>query len=82
MRAHAVYERDRDYIVAPSENPMTGRTEPSIVIVDTFTGRPMIGRQWSDGLHQAIECKEQVPIKEETQTVATITIQNYFKMFK
>jgi preprotein translocase subunit SecA len=52
------------------------------VIVDTNTGRPMIGRQWSDGLHQAIECKEKVPIKQETQTVATITIQNFFKMYK
>jgi len=52
------------------------------VIVDTFTGRPMVGRQWSDGLHQAIECKESVPIKQETQTVATITIQNFFKMYK
>jgi preprotein translocase subunit SecA len=82
LRAHTVYELDRDYIVAPSENPHTGRSEPSIVIVDTNTGRPMVGRQWSDGLHQAIECKERVPIKEETQTVATVTIQNFFKMYK
>ncbi len=82
IRAHSVYERDRDYIVAPTENPATGRMEPSIVIVDTFTGRPMIGRQWSDGLHQACETKEGVPIRAETQTVATVTIQNFFKMYK
>jgi len=82
IRAYAVYERDRDYVVMDVPDRMTGKTEPSIVIVDTFTGRPMIGRQWSDGLHQAIECKEQVPIKQETQTVATITIQNFYKMYK
>src|SRR5262249_37613088 len=56
--------------------------EPSVIIVDVFTGRPMVGRQWSDGLHQAIEAKEKVPIKQETQTVATVTIQNFFKMYK
>ncbi|MGQ0627906.1 MAG: preprotein translocase subunit SecA, partial [Phycisphaerales bacterium] len=82
LRAHVVYARDRDYIVGPAENPHTGRTEPSIIIVDVNTGRPMMGRQWSDGLHQACECKEGVPIKQETQTVATITIQNFFKMYK
>jgi preprotein translocase subunit SecA len=82
LRAHVVYQRDRDYIVMPAEDPMTGRTEPSVVIVDVFTGRPMIGRQWSDGLHQACEVKEGVPVKQETQTVATITIQNFFKMYK
>ncbi|MBX3368422.1 MAG: preprotein translocase subunit SecA [Phycisphaeraceae bacterium] len=82
LRAHAVYYRDRDYIVMDVQNAQTGRPEPSIVIVDVNTGRPMIGRQWSDGLHQAIECKEKVPIKQETQTVATITIQNFFKMYK
>ncbi len=82
LRAHAVYLRDKDYVIMDVPDRMTGRTEPSIVIVDTFTGRPMIGRQWSDGLHQAIEAKEKVPIKQETQTVATITIQNFFKMYK
>jgi preprotein translocase subunit SecA len=82
VRAHTVYQNERDYIVMDSQNPRTGQVEPSIVIVDVNTGRPMVGRQWSDGLHQAIECKEGVPIKEETQTVATITIQNYFKMYK
>ncbi len=82
LRAHAVYQKDRDYVIMNMPNQMTGRQEPTIVIVDTFTGRPMVGRQWSDGLHQAIECKERVPIKQETQTVATITIQNFFKMYK
>jgi preprotein translocase subunit SecA len=82
LRAHVVYQVDRDYVIMPVDDPQTGRKESGIVIVDTFTGRPMIGRQWSDGLHQAIECKEKVPIKQETQTVATITIQNFFKMYK
>jgi len=82
VRAHVVYQKDKDYIVAPSENPQTGRVEPSIIIVDVSTGRPMVGRQWSDGLHQAMECKENVPIKQETQTVASITVQNFFKMYK
>ncbi len=82
IRAHAVYELDRDYIVADVPDRMTGRNEPSVIIVDTNTGRPMIGRQWSDGLHQAVECKEGVPIKPETQTVASVTIQNFFKMYK
>jgi len=82
VRAHAVYQRDKDYVVIPQEDQYTGRPQPTVVIVDTNTGRPMVGRQWSDGLHQAVECKEKVNIKEETQTVATITIQNYFKMYK
>ena len=82
LRAHVVYQLDRDYVIMDSPDRMTGKTEPTIVIVDTFTGRPMIGRQWSDGLHQAIEAKEKVPVKPETQTVATITIQNFFKMYK
>lgn len=82
LRAHTVYERDKDYVVMPTQDPNTGRQVPGIVIVDTNTGRPMVGRQWSDGLHQAIECKEKVQIKQETQTVATITIQNFFKMYK
>ena len=72
LRAHVVYERDVDYVVQNGE----------IVIVDTFTGRLMEGRQWSDGLHQAVEAKERVKVKEETQTIATVTIQNYFKMYK
>jgi preprotein translocase subunit SecA len=82
LRAHAVYQIDKDYVIMNAPDPMTGKVQPTIVIVDTFTGRPMVGRQWSDGLHQAIEAKEKVPIKQETQTVATITIQNFFKMYK
>ncbi len=82
LRAHAVYELDVDYVIMPSQNPNTGRTEPDVVIVDVNTGRPMVGRQWSDGLHQAVQAKEGVPIRQETQTVATITIQNFFKMYK
>ncbi len=71
LRAHVVYERDKEYVVQNRE----------VIIVDEFTGRLMVGRQWSDGLHQAIEAKENVPIKEESQTMATITIQNYFKLY-
>ncbi|MDY6914410.1 MAG: preprotein translocase subunit SecA [Planctomycetota bacterium] len=72
LRAHMVYEKDTDYVNQNGE----------IVIVDEFTGRLMEGRQWSDGLHQAIEAKERVRIKEETQTIATITIQNFFKLYR
>jgi len=71
LRAHVVYEKDKDYVVQNGE----------VIIVDEFTGRLMIGRQWSDGLHQAVEAKENVQVKEETQTLATITIQNYFKLY-
>ena len=78
LRAHVVYERDKDYVVEPSARD--GKLE--VVIVDEFTGRKMTGRQWSDGLHQAVECKERVPIKQETQTLATITLQNFFKLYK
>ncbi|MFO0963134.1 MAG: preprotein translocase subunit SecA [Phycisphaerales bacterium] len=77
VRAHTVYMRDRDYVIAPDD-----QGQLSVVIVDQNTGRKMIGRQWSDGLHQAVESKEGVPIKEETQTMATITIQNFFKLYK
>ncbi len=72
LRAHAVYQRDRDYVVQNGE----------VIIVDPFTGRLMIGRQWSDGLHQAVEAKEAVKIKQETQTLATVTIQNFAKLYK
>jgi len=72
LRAHLVFERDKDYVVQDGE----------VIIVDEFTGRLMIGRQWSDGLHQAVEAKEGVTIKEETQTVATITFQNFFKLYE
>ncbi len=82
LRSHVVYQRDRDYVIMNVPDQYSGRTSPTVVIVDVFTGRAMIGRQWSDGLHQAVEAKEAVPIKEETQTVATVTIQNFFKMYK
>jgi preprotein translocase subunit SecA len=71
LRAHAIYQRDVDYIVKDGE----------IVIVDEFTGRTMSGRRWSDGLHQAIEAKEGVAIKQENQTIASITFQNYFRLY-
>jgi preprotein translocase subunit SecA len=73
LKAHHLYRRDRDYMVQPNGE---------VVIVDEFTGRLMIGRQWSDGLHQAVEAKERVKIKEENQTLATITLQNFFKLYK
>ena len=71
LRAHAIYQRDVDYIIKDGE----------VVIVDEFTGRTMPGRRWGDGLHQAVEAKEGVKIKEETQTLATITLQNFFKLY-
>lgn len=77
VRAHTVYQLDRDYVVAPDEDGQMG-----VVIVDQNTGRKMVGRQWSDGLHQAVESKEGVRVKEETQTMATITIQNFFKLYQ
>ena len=76
IRAYTVYQRDKDYIVGADD-----QGEQSIIIVDQNTGRKMVGRQWSDGLHQAIESKEGVPIKQETQTMATITIQNFYKLY-
>lgn len=72
LRAHTLFERDVDYIVKDGE----------IVIVDEHTGRTMAGRRWSDGLHQAIEAKENVPIQSENQTVASITYQNYFRLYE
>ena len=72
LRAHALYKRDVEYIVRNGE----------IIIVDEFTGRTMQGRRWSDGLHQAVEAKEGVKIREENQTVASITFQNYFRLYK
>ena len=77
LRAHVVYVGDRDYVISASD-----KGEMEVVIVDQNTGRKMVGRQWSDGLHQAVEAKEGVPIKDETQTMATITIQNFFKMYE
>jgi preprotein translocase subunit SecA len=72
LRAHAIYKRDVEYIVRNGE----------VVIVDEFTGRTMPGRRWSDGLHQAVEAKEGVRVREENQTVASITFQNYFRMYR
>jgi preprotein translocase subunit SecA len=72
LRAHGLFKREVDYIVKDGE----------VIIVDEFTGRTMIGRRWSDGLHQAVEAKEGVRVKEENQTVASITFQNYFRMYK
>ena len=71
LQAHALYEREVDYVVQ----------EGKVLIVDEFTGRLMHGRRWSEGLHQAVEAKEGVAVQEESQTLATITIQNYFRMY-
>ncbi|MGA1979103.1 MAG: preprotein translocase subunit SecA [Sedimentisphaerales bacterium] len=71
LRAHVTFEKEKDYVV------MDGK----VIIVDEFTGRLMHGRQWSDGLHQAVEAKENVSVKEETQTLATITLQNFFRLY-
>ncbi|MGB3394680.1 MAG: preprotein translocase subunit SecA [Stenotrophomonas sp.] len=72
LRAHALFQRDVDYIVRDGE----------VVIVDEFTGRTLAGRRWSDGLHQAVEAKEGVPVQRENQTLASITFQNLFRMYK
>jgi preprotein translocase subunit SecA len=72
LRAHTLYKLDRDYVV----------NEGEVIIVDEFTGRLMPGRRWSDGLHQAVEAKEGVKIEQENQTLATVTFQNYFRMYK
>ena len=72
LRARVLFQRDRDYIVS---------AEGKIVIIDEFTGRKMPGRRWSDGLHQAVEAKEGVPVETENQTVASITFQNYFRLY-
>ncbi|MBM4265130.1 MAG: preprotein translocase subunit SecA [Deltaproteobacteria bacterium] len=72
LRAHALFKRDTDYVVKDGE----------VIIVDEFTGRMMPGRRWSDGLHQAVEAKEGVKVERENQTLATVTFQNYFRMYK
>jgi preprotein translocase subunit SecA len=72
LRAHTLYKRDGEYVVKDGE----------VIIVDEFTGRLMPGRRWSDGLHQAVEAKEGLKIQQENQTLATITFQNYFRMYK
>ncbi|MDR1920282.1 MAG: preprotein translocase subunit SecA, partial [Candidatus Adiutrix sp.] len=73
LKAHAIFKRDKDYIVTPDKQ---------VVIVDEFTGRLMAGRRYSDGLHQALEAKERVKIENENQTLASITFQNYFRMYE
>ena len=72
MRANKLFEKDRDYIVKSG----------SVIIVDEFTGRTMEGRRYGDGLHQAIEAKENVKVQNESQTLASITYQNYFRLYK
>ncbi len=81
LRAHSLYELDKEYVVEEAQDPRTGQMRNEVVIVDEFTGRKMAGRRWSDGLHQAVEVKEGLEPKQETQTLATITFQNYFRMF-
>ncbi|MGF3930239.1 preprotein translocase subunit SecA, partial [Staphylococcus aureus] len=71
LRAHTLFHKDQHYVVQNGE----------VVIVDEFTGRLMAGRRWSDGLHQAVEAKEHVKIQSENQTLASITFQNYFRMY-
>jgi preprotein translocase subunit SecA len=75
LRANLLYHRDQHYVVQPGDNGL------EVVIVDEFTGRLMAGRRWSDGLHQAVEAKEGVPIQAENQTLASITFQNYFRLY-
>ena len=72
LKAYALMKRDRDYVVKDGQ----------VIIVDEFTGRLMLGRRYSEGLHQAIEAKEGVRVERESQTIATITFQNYFRMYK
>jgi preprotein translocase subunit SecA len=72
LRARTLYLRDKDYVIKDNQ----------VIIVDEFTGRLMIGRRWSDGLHQAVEAKEEVPIQQESKTLATISFQNYFRMYE
>jgi preprotein translocase subunit SecA len=73
LRAHTLYKRDQHYLVSPDHK---------VVIVDEFTGRTLAGRRWSDGLHQAVEAKERVPIQSESRTLATISFQNYFRLYR
>ncbi len=78
LKAKELFKKDIDYVIKP--NPENGN-KPEVVIVDEFTGRLMMGRRWSDGLHQAVEAKENVSIQEETLTLATITFQNLFRLY-
>ena len=72
MKAKELYKKDRDYIV----------TDGNVMIVDEFTGRVLQGRRYNEGMHQAIEAKEGVQIQQENQTLATITLQNYFRLYR
>jgi preprotein translocase subunit SecA len=76
LRAKELYKLDSEYVIVPNEEG-----KPEVTIVDEFTGRMMVGRRWSDGLHQAVEAKERVPIQEETMTYASITYQNLFRLY-
>ena len=79
LKAHYLFKRDKDYVVQP--DPRSGSPKLKVVIVDEHTGRLMYGRRWSDGLHQAVEAKERLEVEAESQTYATITFQNYFRMY-
>jgi preprotein translocase subunit SecA len=76
LQAHTLKKRDVDYVVQPGKSG-----KPEVIIVDEFTGRLMPGRRWSDGLHQAVEAKEGIPVQSENQTLASVTFQNYFRMY-
>ena len=82
LKAHTLFQSDVDYVVKEEMDEETRRRERKVVIVDEFTGRLMPGRRWSDGLHQAVEAKEGVRIERENQTLATITFQNYFRLYR
>ncbi len=82
IRAHELYKIDEQYVVEVSADPRSSGEGPEVIIVDEFTGRKMPGRRWSDGLHQAVEVKEGLTPRQENQTLATITLQNYFRMFE
>ena len=81
LRAHHIYEKDKNYVVVEPKTEDGRPQPPEVVIVDEFTGRLMPGRRWSDGLHQCVEAKEGLPPREENKTLATITLQNYFRLF-
>ena len=82
LRAHHIYQKDKHYVVAArTGQDGSQQGDPEVIIVDEFTGRLMPGRRWSDGLHQSVEAKEGIRLREENRTLATITLQNYFRMF-
>ena len=81
LRAHALFKRDRDYVVSAQGGSASGGKDGEVIIIDEFTGRMMFGRRYSEGLHQAIEAKENVEVQRESRTLATITFQNYFRLF-